>query len=243
MSAIRITDPAQHLTFLSNGISVDPDPPTVGIGTRIGIALHNPGPGTVEVERIEVMVARFGMGLRWEQLPAVEPFTLPPHPTDITDLEWQWTPDAEGHRCVRAHIAITGRPQPVIVGRNLHVVHSEAEQRAWQVPFRVGNPERRRAPVVLTLDASPDAVRADLIAGGRHLRSGEPIWLDPGEEVDAQLHLRARTPGFAAIDALQTVQATIDGRFIDGIGVHILRPAHLHTHIPAPEDERVLVQA
>jgi hypothetical protein len=240
MRSIRITDFAQHLTFMSTGISIDPDPPCVGTNARIAIAVSNPGPDTIEVERIELKIARFGMGQSWEDLPALGPFTVPADPTNTTDLEWQWTPNEGGHRCVRAHIAIAGRPQPLIVGRNLHVVHSEAEQRAWQIQFRVGNPERQRAPVVLSLDSPVEMIRAELFARGQILRHGEPIWLDPGEEVDAMLMVRAQT--FRAIDALQTVRTTIDGRFIDGIGVQIKRPVFLPSRSRVLDDDRVLVR-
>jgi hypothetical protein len=240
MRAIRITDPAQHLTFLSNGISIDPDPPCVGTNTRIGLSLCNPGHDPIEVERIDLKIARFGMGLRWENLPAAGPFVVPPQRFTTTDLEWQWTPDEGGHRCVRAHIAIAGRPQPLIVGRNLHVVHSEAEQRTWNIPFRVGNPEDRRAPVMLSLQTPHPLLTADLHVNGKHHFFGDPIWLDAGEEVEATLTLRARA--FVDFDVLHMIRATIDGRFIDGIGVQVKCPAYLRSRRYALEDERVLAQ-
>jgi hypothetical protein len=62
------------------------------------------------------------------------------------------------------------------------------------------------------------------VVNGRLVRPGEPIWLNAREEVDAELLVQARTA--AEIDRVTTVEATIEGRFIDGIQVIVHRPAN-----------------
>jgi hypothetical protein len=61
------------------------------------------------------------------------------------------------------------------------------------------------------------------VVNGRLVRPGEPIWLNAREEVGAELLVQARTT--AEIDRVTTVEATIEGRFIDGIQVVVHRPA------------------
>jgi hypothetical protein len=108
------------------------------------------------------------------------------------------------------------------VGRNLQVIESEAARSHWNVRFRVGNPERERQPVALELGAG-EGVEATLLVKGRRHAEGEPVWLDGGEEVDARLLLHA--PTGTALESASTVEAWINGRFIDGIQVVISRPA------------------
>jgi hypothetical protein len=204
-------------------VSVNPNPPRVGEVSRISFPLANPGPGDVTVERIEIAVAQFGMGVRWEQLDPIGPFHLPPDPRHIEHASIEWTPRAGGHRCVRGTIHAPGAA-PLMVGRNLHVLNAGADEEEWAVPFRVGNPDAERAPVLLRLgadDAQPVAM--GLAVAGRPLRFDEPLWLDPGQELDATLHLRA-TPG-QALAAIRTVEAFIGARPLDGIQVTLLRPA------------------
>jgi hypothetical protein len=224
MDAITITTPEQHFTYASRGINVTPNPPCVGEPTSIAILLNNPGAAALTVERIAVKIARFGMGLHWEELPPLGPFIIAADPTQSTEIAQEWTPTTGGHRCVRAAIHVDSLQQPLMVGCNLQIVESTATQRAWQVPFRLGNPGRERAPLVLAVNAA-EPVRAAIYARNRHVRAGEPIWLEPGEEIDAMLVLRAHTP--ATIDTTPTVEAYIHGQLIDGIAVHLLRPAYV----------------
>jgi hypothetical protein len=212
-------------------VSVNPNPPRVGEVTRISFPLANSGPGDVTVQRIEIAVAQFGMGMRWEQLDPIGPFHLPPNPRHIEHVGIDWTPRAGGHRCVRGtiHVADTA---PIMVGRNLEVINAGAEESEWSVPFHVGNPEAERAPVLLRLgadDALPVAMGLAVV--GRPLPFDEPLWLGPGEEVDATLHLRA-APG-QALAAVRTVEAFIGARLLDGIQVTLLRPA-LVARAPEP---------
>jgi hypothetical protein len=223
MQAIMLGQTLQARSYAWGCVSVNPNPPRVGEATRISFPLANPGPEAVTVQRIEVAIAQFGMGVRWEQLDPIGPFSLPPDPRRIERAAIEWTPRVGGHRCVRGTIHVAGAA-PVMVGRNLHVVNAGAEEHEWQVPFRVGNPAAARAPVLLRLgadDALPVAM--GLEAAGRALAFDEPLWLAPGEEVEARLHLRA-TPG-PALAAIRTVEAFIGARLLDGIQVTLLRPA------------------
>jgi hypothetical protein len=153
----------------------------------------------------------------------------------VEKITQQWTPQMGGHRCVRANIFIEQLPQPLRIGRNLHVIEAEAEMIRWQVPFRLGNPERERKPVVLTVEQdNPREVLATIMVKERIVHVGEPIWLAAGEEVDAILLLRARTR--SAIESINNIEASIDGRLIDGIQIIVQRPAQLqHPIYPAVE--------
>jgi hypothetical protein len=224
MEAIQLNHAVRPHRYACTGITVTPNPPQVGVVTTLGLTLKNGGSGPITISRVETMVAQFGIGVAWEPLPAVGPFHLPADPDYIEDVTMQWTPLKGGHRCVRANIHIETLPQPLRIGRNLQVIESEAERAMWNVPFRLGNPENQRMPIVLELGGNnPQAVGAQVMANGRMVRSGEPIWLNAKEEVDAMLLLRARTN--AALESANTVEATIGGRFIDGIQVVVHRPA------------------
>src|SRR2546422_4184141 len=147
MDAIYLNNVARPHRYACAAILVNPDPPQVGVPTNILLRLKNPSHKPITISRIETMVAQFGMGVRWEQLPAVGPFQLPAdQPEEITI---QWTPLKGGHRCIRAAIHIETIPEPLRVGRNLHVIESEAERTIWRVPFHLGNPEDRRMAIVL----------------------------------------------------------------------------------------------
>ncbi len=224
MQAIQLNDRMRINAYACRGISVTPNPPQVGVPTTIALYLKNPDTRPATVTRIETMIAQFGMGLAWEQLPVVGPFQLPADSNHIEEVNLQWTPQTGGHRCVRANIYIETLPQPLHTGCNLHVIESEAERSMWHVPFRVGNPGAERAPVALEIGGQNlDGLMARVMVGQRMVRPGELVWLNPEEEVDAQLLLRARTPD--AIESIHTVEAFINGRFIDGIQVEIHRPA------------------
>lgn len=205
-------------------ISVNPDPPRVGEMTRITFPLLNPGPDDQTVERIEVKVAQFGIGVQWEELPTIGPFALPADPERVVEASVEWTPTVGGHRCVRAHIYVAGLAEPCAVGANLHVIEAAADARSWSVPFRLGNPEPERAPIRLQLGGNNLAdVGAAVRVAGRVAPLDQPIWLAPGEEVEAELLLRARPDG--ALNHVRTVEAWIHGHLIDGIQVTVRRPA------------------
>jgi hypothetical protein len=250
MEAIQFNQFDHRQRYASRGITVSPNPPQVGTPTTIELQLHNPGPGALTISRIETRVAQFGMGVAWEELPPLGPFHLPANPTYVEKITQQWTPLVGGHRCVRASIFIDQLPQPLRIGRNLHVIEAAAEMVRWQVPFRLGNPEQERKPVVLTVEQDrPHEVLAMVMMKGRIVPVGEPIWLAAGEEVDASLLLRARTR--AAIESVNNIEASIDGRLIDGIQVIVQRPAQLQhpiyhaaeqTYVGTHQEDLVIMQ-
>jgi hypothetical protein len=237
MEAIELNGLMHTHPYACRGLSVNPDPPRVGEVTTLAVALKNAGAQPITVKRIEFMVAQFGMGVRWEQLPPIEDLTLPARPDHVEEIAVQWTPTIGGHRCVRVAIHSDVLPIPLRIGRNLHVIEATAERTLWQVPFRLGNPENDRMPVALELgDNNPDAVEATILINGRVHGAGQPIWLGAREEVEARLLLRARTDD--AIATVKTLEARIQGRLIDGIQVEVYRPAHNLRRArrePAPE--------
>lgn len=205
-------------------ISVNPDPPRVGEATRITFPLLNPGPDDQSIERIEVRVAQFGIGVQWEELPPIGPFALPADPHHVVDATVEWTPKAGGHRCVRAQIHVAGLAEPCTVGCNLHVVDAAADERTWSVPFRLGNPEAARAPIRVRVGGNNlAAIDASVRVAGRVVPLDQPIWLAPGEEVGAELLLHAQRYG--ALNHVRTVEAWVHGRLIDGIHITVRRPA------------------
>lgn len=225
MQAIVPHVPARSRPYAWGSITVDPDPPRVGEMVRIGFPLANPGPDDVVVERIEASVARFGIGVAWEKLPVIGPLRLPADPGHIEHVTVEWVPQEGGHRCVRASIYVKGMAQPCLVGRNLQVVEAAATEEDWRVPFRLGNPERMAAPIVLRLGGNDlTALAGTVLVHGRQVALDEPIWLEPHEEVDAVLVLRARTD--SALSHLRTLEGTMFGRLVDGIQVTVRRPAH-----------------
>lgn len=225
MQAIQLNGVTRLHSYAYGGLSVNPDPPEVGKVTTLAVALKNSGPEAITVNRVQFMVAQFGMGLTWEKLPPVEQITLPANPRHVEEIKVQWTPTRGGHRCVHVIIEAAILPQPLRTGRNLQVIESTAERNTWQVPFRLGNPEDERKPVVLELGGNSAAeVDAMILVNGRLLRAGQAVWLDAKEEVEARLLLHARTHN--AIEAIKTIEAFIDGRFIDGIQVEVYRPAY-----------------
>jgi hypothetical protein len=237
--AIIPTHPVRSRSYAWGSISVDPDPPQVGKATKIEFPLMNPGPDDVVVERIEVSVAEFGIGVQWRQLEAIGPFALPADPHRIEHATLEWFPASAGHRCVRASIYLRGATAPFTIGRNLHVIEAAADQDTWTVRFRLGNPEPVAAPIVLTVGGNyPRELEAVLRVNGRALPADSPIILGPGEEVDAALLLRARSEH--ALHVVRTVEATINDRLIDGIQIMLERPAHTaETETLEPLAERV----
>ncbi len=189
------------------GIGITPNPPQVGVPTIISLRLKNSSTEPLTVSRIEVKIAQFGMGVAWEELPVIGPLHLPSDPEHIEEVKIQWTPLTGGHRCVRATIYIETISLPIHAGCNLHVIESEAERAHWTIPFRLGNPEKERMPIVLSISGNDPTVDARVIIAGRMQQAGDPIWLNPHEEVDALLLLRARTN--AALASVTSVEALL----------------------------------
>lgn len=222
--AIIPTRPVRSRSYAWGSISVDPDPPRAGKATKIEFPLMNPGPDDVVVERIEVSVAEFGIGVQWRQLEAIGPFALPADPQRIEHAVLEWVPASAGHRCVRASIYLRGAAEPFTIGRNLRVIEAAAVEDTWTVRFRLGNPDPVVAPIVLTVGGNyPRELEAALRVNGRALPVDRPVMLGPGEEVEAELLLRARSEH--ALRVVRTVEATINGRLIDGIQIALERPA------------------
>lgn len=226
MEAIHLYSGARPHRFACRAIAVNPDPPQVGVATTISLFLKNAGDKPVTVSRIETMVSQFGMGAAWEQLPVIGPLLLRPDADRMEEVSIEWTPRSGGHRCVRTKIHMESALDPIFAGCNLHVIESEAERSHWRVPFRLGNPEDARMPIVLGIGANDAAlVDAHVLVNGRMVKHGEPIWLEAHEEVDALLLLHARTEG--ALDSVHMVEASSGGRFIDGIQIEVRRPARV----------------
>ncbi len=224
METIQLNGATRVHRYACRGICVNPNPPRVGEVSTLALALKNTGPEAITINCIQFMVAGFGIGLGWEQLPPIEHITLPADPQHIEDVAVQWTPTRGGHRCVRVTIEADVLPQPLRIGRNLEVIESTADRRTWYVPFRLGNPENEQMPVMLELGGdNADGVDAVVLINGRQVLARGPVWLNAREEVEARLVLHARTE--EAISALKTVEAHIHGRFIDGIQVEVYRPA------------------
>ena len=226
MQAIIPHHPARSRPYAWGSISVDPDPPRVGEQATIVFPLHNPDPDEVVVKRIEVRVAQFGIGLAWEELGTIGPFRLPPDSGILRDATVMWTPRVGGHRCVRAYIHVAGMRQPLLVGRNLHVIQAREDEDVWYTPFLLGNPEPVAAPVALRLGGNnPRDLDAAVRIGGKRVPLDRPLWMEAGETVQAELELRAATEG--ALDHVRTLEASAHGRLIDGIEVLVQRPARL----------------
>lgn len=226
MQAIIPNRPVRSRPYAWGSISVSPDPARVGEICAITFPLLNPGPDDVVVERIETRVARFGIGVTWETLPAIGPFTLPPDDHAVERATVRWTPRDGGHRCVRASIHVKGMPQVCEVGRNLQVIEAEAGEEFWRVPFLLGNPEPSAAPIELRIGGNePAALDAWARVRGEMVRPDRSVWLEAGEQAEAELLIRARTD--APLRHVRTVEATIHGRLLDGIQVNLSRPARM----------------
>lgn len=231
MKAIIPNQPTRSRPYAWGSITVNPDPPRVGEATEIVFPLANPGPDDIIVERIEAKVALFGIGLEWESLPRIGPYCLPADPRNIERAALTWTPTSGGHRCVRAAIYVRGLRQPCQVGRNLHVIEAATEEDFWTVPFYLGNPDAAPAPIMLHTGGNDRAaLDAAVRIRDRVVPLDQPIWLGPHEQVEASLLLRARVD--APLAHLRTLEATIHGRFIDGIEVIVHRPARLTSEHP-----------
>lgn len=237
MPAIIPNRPTRSRPYAWGNIAVNPDPPRVGLLTRIIFPLANYDADEVVVERIDVKVAQFGIGVDWEPLSSIGPFRLPPDPDHIEQAVVEWKPRAGGHRCVRATIRVRGMDEPLLIGRNLHVIEATAAEDFWRVPFRLGNPEDARAPIALHFGGNDaGALDVSVRVGDRIVPLDRPIWLEAHEDVPAELLLHARTP--EALHHVRTIEGSIRDRFIDGIQVTVARPATVrarntrHDHVP-----------
>jgi hypothetical protein len=232
MDALSLQPQRQHLAhrYTSNSISVNPNPPRVGVPATINLALKNSTQQSITVERIEVMVAQFGMGVEWEHLPDIGPLQLAADPETIKEVEAQWTPRSTGHRCVQSILHVEGFSQPIHARRNLQVIEASASQTLWRIPFRLGNPADERKPIVLTVnDEYAGEVYTRIHTNSRFMRPGEELWLDAKEEVDANVVVVARTA--EAFRSINNIEAFLDGDFLDGIRVAIQRPAYRRDYV------------
>lgn len=226
MQAIIPNRAARSRPYAWGGITVNPDPPRVGEICRITFPVLNPGPDDLTIERIVTRVAPFGIGVRWEELPAVGPFPLPADDRAIEHITVQWTPREAGLRCVRASIYMKETPLVCEVGRSLQVIHAEADAEFWSVPFLLGNPEASAAPIELRIGGNePATLDAWVRVRGEMIHAGRAIWLDAGEMAAAELQIRAKSD--APLRHVRTVEATVRGRPLDGIQVTVVRPAHV----------------
>jgi hypothetical protein len=219
--------------YASTGMVITPNPPRVGEMTTITYYLQNMEPRPITVRAIETCISAFGMGTAGEKLPKLGPLVLPADPAHIEEVHLEWVPLRGGHRCVRAFIYLEGRAQPLWLGCNLQVIEAAADIFFWRVPFRVGNPTAKPQPLSLTLSTSPVEglqIAVDMPgarpAGGRHGPGrSQSYWLQPYEEREALLIVRAATP--EAFESISDVQAWLGDQFLDGIRVIIRRPAQV----------------
>src|SRR5260221_12909128 len=128
--------------YACQGISVNPNPPRVGEVTTLALALKNTGPEAITINRIQFMIAGFGMGLGWEQLPPIEHLILPADPQHVEDVAVQWTPNQGGHRRVPVTIVAHGLAPPLRIRCNPAEDQSTADTRSWHWPLRRGHPRK-----------------------------------------------------------------------------------------------------
>lgn len=222
----------QH-PYMGRSLSVTPNPPVVGQPCRLAVALHNSGAVPVEIARVEMRVALFGMGMQWEEVPMPGAVAVAPGATH--EIAADWTPTVGGHRCVRATIEqIAPTPFTHHLGCNLDVIDAEAHEGQWRMPFWLGNPTAAPAPIELVVGDASDQLDAVVWVHGRPYFRGQPIWLDPGEAVEAEVVLRAARPG--ALAAIQTVEAHLNGQLLDGIAIVVRRHAALMTGTMLPSE-------
>src|SRR5260370_37274209 len=122
--------------YACQGISVNPNPPRVGEVTTLALALKNTGPEAITINRIQFMVAGFGMGLGWEQLPPIEHLILPADPQHVEDVAVQKTPPQGGHRRVPVTLQADGLPPPARKGGKPAGIVAKTDRRARPVPLR-----------------------------------------------------------------------------------------------------------
>jgi hypothetical protein len=220
MTAVQLNH--NRHSYTSHSITITPNPPQVGIPATITLELSNTGTEPLTVQRIESRVAQFGMGVPWETLTPLGPFTIAPKQVKHVTIEW--TPSVGGHRCLQALIYTDLSPSPVRIGRNMYIIDAKTTtQPLWEVPFAIGNPTDQPAPVLLRIEHDPH-IQALLLVKNRVLYPGETIELVAKEEAQGNLLLWAETPD--ALNSAIAVEAFINGQFLDGIEVTVRKPAH-----------------
>lgn len=203
-------------------IGINPNPPRVGEPMVIDLPFSNSTPEVIEIERVEVGLANFGIGVPWQEVATLGPLTLLPDPAAIVHATASWTPDKPGHRCVRAHISIKEQPATLTVGRNLNIMQAGAYEDTWNVRFHLGNPTRETAPITLRQEDAP-TLAGHLWVRGQPVHARQPLWLRPGEVVEAVVRLRAQTQdGF---EADWRLEGFVGDTLIDGIIVRVHREA------------------
>src|SRR5260370_11348759 len=126
--------------YACQGISVNPNPPRVGEVTTLALALKNTGPEAITINRIQFMIAGFGMGLGWEQLPPIEHLILPADPQHVEDVAVQRTAAKGGASLFRVIIQGERPPPPTIIGRNLGGIEFKARPTDHQITFLPRHP-------------------------------------------------------------------------------------------------------
>jgi hypothetical protein len=229
-------NPTTWMGYTHKGITITPEPVRVGRPSTITLYLQNTGISPVIIRRVESKIAEFGIGTKWTELPQIDgPLVLPADPTAVKEISLEWTPAKGGHRCVRAFVHTSRSLQPLCAGRNLQIINAERTQSSWQTPFHLGNPHNLRMPVYLTLQAAAP-IQAQILVQEVAVQPGEPVWLDPGEEVSGVVLLHAQTS--EAIARSIRVEATIGQQFIDGFQVEVYRPAYSFPLGYARQNER-----
>src|SRR5579885_2035588 len=137
----------RHL-YTSGGITIVPDPPQAGVPTGITLNVTNTRTEPITVERIEVLIARFGIGMAWKHLPPLGPFTIPAQQSQ--QMRCVWTPASSGPYCVRVRIH-SASATSLCVGRNVRAIEA-ATAGFWRTPFALGNPEDHPAAVQLVIE-------------------------------------------------------------------------------------------
>lgn len=202
-----------HRLYACAGITVVPDPPQVGVPTTISLKLMNNGAEQISIQHIELLVARFGIGMNWEYLTTVGALNIPAY--ERAQVSSAWTPAFSGHCGVRAHIMTNLSDAPAHVGRNLRIMKAITPG-IWRTPFVLGNPLDQPAEIQLVIEHDPRLV-AMLIVNERALVSGETIALAGREETEGVLLLLAPTD--EVLISMTTVEAFIVGQFVDGMAV------------------------
>nr|BBH95249.1 hypothetical protein KTA_34480 [Thermogemmatispora argillosa] len=233
----------RRLRFAAEGLEIVPNPPRAGEAATVHLFLCNEEPQPLTVRTITPRIYYFGIGAcQYESLPERGPLTLPPDPTHVETLTWHWLPRSAGHRCLRIHLDIEGWEQPWIVGRNLRVIRATAEAYRWQIPFHLSNPTEQAQPLRLRLhtqsaDLSERTRRVWIELPGKSgiLSSGQALWLQPREEHEALLVIRAHRFATEAFELVSDVEAWLGDEFLDGIRVIVQR--HAPVAQPAMPDE------
>jgi len=219
------------LGYTSRGLTIDPEELRVGQQATITLHLQNIGDGPIAIRKIEPKVAEYGIGVSWSDLPTIEDqIYLPADPVKIQTVTIPWTPTRSGNRCFRAFLHTSYCiHQAICIGRNLQILEAAAEENQWRIPFKLGNPKGTRLPVYPVLRGVSREVTADILIQETRVESGQTIWLNPGQEVNGVVFLKAQTDD--AIKTAVRVEAVIgfDRQFLDGLEIEVARPAYCLT--------------